>query len=108
MLTVAVASAAVAYWKGFFLSGLARGAFDSLDLFSLTTTGDVMWARISPDGRYLAYVSKKNGQSSLWVRQIAIPSAVQIVAPTSNIILDMTSRLSQLGFQSVKEKRPSI
>jgi len=90
MLTVAVASAAVAYWKGFFLRGLARGAFDSLDLFSLTTTGDVMWARISPDGRYLAYVSKKNGQSSLWVRQIAIPSAVQIVAPTSNIILDVT------------------
>jgi Tol biopolymer transport system component len=36
--------------------------------------------RISPDGHYLAYVSNKDARFSLWVRQIATPSAVQVVS----------------------------
>ena len=51
---------------------------------SVTSTGDVALVRISLDGRYLAYVSTKRGQSSLWVRQVAIESAVQIVPPETN------------------------
>jgi Tol biopolymer transport system component len=43
--------------------------------------------RISTDGRYLVYVSTKRGQSSLWVRQIAIESAVQIVPPEANRLI---------------------
>jgi Tol biopolymer transport system component len=90
MLMVIVPSIVVAYWKGFFLRGLARGGFANFAISSLTSTGDVVLARISPDGRYLAYVSRKNGQSSLYMRQIAIPSAVQIVPPSSNRTVDVT------------------
>ncbi len=47
-------------------------------------------ARISPDGRYLAYATLKRGQFSMWVRQMATPSAVQILAPTTSAIGDFT------------------
>src|SRR5262249_8104946 len=40
--------------------------------------------------RYLAYVSKENSRYSLWVRQIANPSAVQVVAPTAEVIGDVS------------------
>ena len=53
----------------------------------LTSTGDVTLAKISPDGRYLAYVSKARGRYSLWVRQVAVSSAVAVVPPgTSRIV----------------------
>jgi Tol biopolymer transport system component len=58
--------------------------FQNPAISSLTSTGDVALVRISPDGRYLAYVSTKRGQSSLWVRQIATESAVQIVPPETH------------------------
>jgi Tol biopolymer transport system component len=45
-----------------------------------------MLSRISPDGHYLAYVSNKNGRFSLWVRQIATPSAVQVVSAGEELI----------------------
>jgi serine/threonine protein kinase/Tol biopolymer transport system component len=72
------------YWKGLFRPGLAATAFQNPAISGLTSTGDVALVRISPDGRYLAYVSTKRGQSSLWVRQVAIESAVQIVPSETN------------------------
>jgi serine/threonine protein kinase/Tol biopolymer transport system component len=72
------------YRRDFFRSGLAATAFQNPAISSLTSTGDVTLVRISPDGRYLAYVSTKRGQSSLWVRQVAIENAVQIVPPETN------------------------
>jgi Tol biopolymer transport system component len=77
------------YRRGFFRTGLAANAFQNPAISSLTSTGDVALVRISPDSRYLAYISKKRGQSSLWVRQIAIESAVQIVPAEANrLIID--------------------
>jgi serine/threonine protein kinase/Tol biopolymer transport system component len=75
------------YRRGFFRTGLAATAFQNPAISSLTSTGDVALVRISPDGRYLAYISKKRGQFSLWVRQIAIESAVQIVPPEANRLI---------------------
>ncbi len=77
------------YWKGFFQNGLATRGFRNPSISSLTSTGDVALARISPDGRYLAYVSNKNGKYSLWVRQITVANAVQIVSPGTNQLADM-------------------
>jgi eukaryotic-like serine/threonine-protein kinase len=71
-------------------SGLAKTGFDKLEISSVTSSGDVTLARISPDGRYLAYVAQNKGHSSLWVRQVAAPSAVQVVPPTLDVIGDMT------------------
>ncbi|MGI8638605.1 MAG: protein kinase domain-containing protein [Pyrinomonadaceae bacterium] len=36
----------------------------------LTTTGNVINAVISPDGRFVAYVRSDGGQQSLWLRQV--------------------------------------
>jgi eukaryotic-like serine/threonine-protein kinase len=83
---VLVAVAGLLYWKGFFGSGLAATGFQNLSITSLTSTGDVTLARLSPDGKWLAYVSRRNGKFSLWVRQIAVPSAVQLIPPTTDQI----------------------
>ena len=90
VLFVTVAASALGYWKGLFRRGLASHGLENLAISSLTSTGDVVLARISPDGHYLAYVSRKNGENSLWVRQIAAPSAVQILPPSRNIVVDVS------------------
>jgi serine/threonine protein kinase len=79
----------VLYWRGAFHSGMAATAFQNPSISSLTSSGDVIQARISPDARYLAYVSNQHGQFSLWVRQIAINSAVQIIPPGNRAISDI-------------------
>jgi eukaryotic-like serine/threonine-protein kinase len=84
LLLLLLAIVGLLYRRDFFRSGLAAVAFQNPAISSLTSTGDVALVRISPDGRYLAYVSTKRGQSSLWVRQVAIESAVQIVPPETN------------------------
>ena len=78
------------YRSRFFRTGLAANAFQNPAISSLTSTGDVVIARLSPDGRYLAYVSNRRGQFSLWVRQIATASAVQILPPGNSVITDVT------------------
>jgi Tol biopolymer transport system component len=45
----------------------------------LTTTGHAALAAISPDGRYVAHVKNDPGSPSLWVRQTATTSDVEIV-----------------------------
>jgi eukaryotic-like serine/threonine-protein kinase len=77
------------YWRGTFHSGMTATAFQNPSISILTSSGDVIQARISPDARYLAYVSNQHGQFSLWVRQIAINSAVQIIPPGNRAISDI-------------------
>ncbi|MFZ0231520.1 MAG: protein kinase [Candidatus Acidiferrales bacterium] len=81
ILFILLAAAGALYWRGYFRSGMAQTAFQNPEISSLTSSGDVIAASISPDGRYLAYVSKTRGRFSLWVRQMDVASAVQIVPP---------------------------
>ena len=74
-----LAGAGVIYWKEFRSRGLAEHGLRNLTIAGLTSTGDVTSARISPDRKYLAYVSNRQRKYSLWVRQIATQSAVQIL-----------------------------
>lgn len=48
----------------------------------LTTSGHAALAAISPDGRYVAHVKNDPGSPSLWVRQTATTSDVEIVKGT--------------------------
>src|ERR1700731_2398970 len=80
---------ALLYWRGAFHSGMAATVFQNPSISILTSSGDVIQARLSPDARYLAYVSNQHGKFSLWVRQIAINSAVQIIPPGNNAISDI-------------------
>jgi Tol biopolymer transport system component len=87
LLLIILVVGGLLYRRRFFRNGLAATAFQNLAISSLTSTGNVALVRISTDGRYLVYVSTKRGQSSLWVRQIAVESAVQIVPPEANRLI---------------------
>jgi eukaryotic-like serine/threonine-protein kinase len=64
-LIVATVSAIVfgLFRERVFRSGMATAYFRTPVISSLTSSGDVDVARISPDGRYLAYVSNRDGHS---------------------------------------------
>jgi serine/threonine protein kinase/Tol biopolymer transport system component len=58
--------------------------FQKTEIARLTTNGKVTIAAISPDGRYVAYVTGEIwsfGKETLWVRQVGTGSDVQIVPP---------------------------
>jgi Tol biopolymer transport system component/DNA-binding winged helix-turn-helix (wHTH) protein len=59
----------------------AAPAFQTMKITQLTSTGNVHDAAISPDGRYVVYVAEDAGRQSLWMRQTATSSAVEIVPP---------------------------
>ncbi|MBS1810173.1 MAG: PD40 domain-containing protein [Acidobacteria bacterium] len=53
----------------------------TVKLHPLTNSGNITTAAISPDGKYVAYARLDSGQQSLWLRQTAIASHVQIAPP---------------------------
>jgi len=86
---IAVAGLAIGWW------GLRRGAsggtstpaFQAMRMSTQTSRGDVTEAAISPDGRYLAYLTTRAGHSSLRVRQVATGSDVEVL-PTQDATLE--------------------
>ena len=56
----------------------APAAPAALEFTRVTGSGDVEQADISPDGKYVAYVRSTAGKQSLWLKQLATGSAVQI------------------------------
>ena len=77
-------------WKAFARRGIATEGFRSPALLRLSSSGDVVWARISRDGRYFAYVSESKGRFSILVRQTAVTNAVQVVPPQPFQIVGLT------------------
>jgi Tol biopolymer transport system component/predicted Ser/Thr protein kinase len=57
-------------------------AFQTMTIERLTTAGSAREVAISPDGKYVAYVTAETGKRSLCVRQTATRSDIQIIAPT--------------------------
>jgi eukaryotic-like serine/threonine-protein kinase len=53
----------------------------AMSIERLTTNGKTRDAAISPDGKYVVYLLEEGGQQSLWTRQIATTSNVQIIPP---------------------------
>jgi Tol biopolymer transport system component len=62
-------------------SSASEPLFSSVKLTRLTSTGTATHAAISPDGNYVVHVVNDSGKQSLWVRQVATSSNVQIVPP---------------------------
>ncbi len=69
--------------------------FRNFKLAQLTNTGKAGLAALSPDGKYVVHVVSDGTQSSLWVRQVATASNVQIVQPSSARYIGLT--ISQDG-----------
>lgn len=80
LLLLAVAAAAIFYFQSL-SRGKGRPAFEDTRITKLTSTGKALNATLSPDGKYAVYVVNDAGQQSLWVRQVATSSNVQIVPP---------------------------
>jgi serine/threonine protein kinase/Tol biopolymer transport system component len=85
-VAAAVLIAALAVWK--FRGNTARSGGETaagpMQISELTTTGDVTVGMISPDGRLVAYMRSQQGETSLWMLQLATGSTAQIaqLAPT--------------------------
>ncbi|HUI84483.1 MAG TPA: protein kinase [Candidatus Binatia bacterium] len=64
--------------------------FQTITIERLTTSGTVREVAISPDGKYVAYVTEEAGKRSLWVRQTATRSDIQIVPPAEHFYGGLT------------------
>ena len=58
-----------------------RVPFEHIEVTKLTTNGNALMAALSPDGKYVAYATSESGKESLWLRQVAINSNAQLIAP---------------------------
>jgi serine/threonine protein kinase/Tol biopolymer transport system component len=79
-LAVIVIGIAFVLHKAFW-PGMHSVPFQNMRISRLTNTGRANGAAISPDGKYVVHVVSEAGQQSLWVRQVATSSNVQIVPP---------------------------
>ena len=59
-------------------------SLQSMKITRLTSDGKARSAAVSPDGRYVMYSLEESGKQSLWVRQVATNSIVQII-PSSDV-----------------------
>ncbi|MEP6820080.1 MAG: protein kinase [bacterium] len=64
--------------------------FQAVKMTRLTAMGKVSDAAISPDGKYVVYTQENEKQVSLWVRQVASGSTVQIVPPADVMYFGLT------------------
>jgi Serine/threonine protein kinase len=86
LVTVVVASMAILFWYQRTTrnsSNVLEPSFSSVQLARLTSTGKARNAAISPDGNFVVHVVDEAGKQSLWVRQVATGSNVQIVPPAA-------------------------
>jgi serine/threonine protein kinase len=65
---------------------VAAAAFTKTQISRINTDGKVLAPALSPDGKYVAYVSGDPGAKTLVVRQISTDSTVTVV-PTTNLNL---------------------
>jgi serine/threonine protein kinase len=73
--------AAIAAYK--FIPGFSHTQqFQQMKITRLTNSGKVSQAAVSPDGKYIVYAQEAAGKQSLWMRQTATTSNVQIVPPS--------------------------
>ena len=82
ILTVAAVVIAAAAFGGYKL--LHRGTqlnLQNMQISRLTDSGKASQVAISPDGRYIVYVLRDGGRQSLWVRNVATKSDVQVLPP---------------------------
>ncbi len=68
----------------------AAPPFENIAISKVTTSGRNPLAAISPDGKYITYVVRDAPNQSLWLRQTATTSNVQIVPPADTQFLPPT------------------
>lgn len=79
LVLVLVAILTVGLLRGFHVEPIEP--FQTMNISRLTNTGRSNGAAISPDGKYVVHVVSEAGRQSLWIRQVATSSNVQIAEP---------------------------
>ena len=60
----------------------AQTSFAQMTITPVSSSGHTYSPAISPDGKWLAYISDEDGKSGIWVRQLGTGSTAQVVAPS--------------------------
>jgi serine/threonine protein kinase/Tol biopolymer transport system component len=85
LMAIGLIIALVASWWALTQLGSDESAqapsFQSMTITPVTSLGTVRGVGISPDGRQLAYLRDEAGERSIWVRQVATGSEVEVVPP---------------------------
>ena len=55
--------------------------FERIKVTKLTTNGNAWMVGMSPDGKYVSYITSEGGKESLWLRQVATNSTAQLIPP---------------------------
>ncbi len=88
-----------------FLSNQSAVPFHAMKLSRLTNTGKTTSAAISPDGKYVVHVVDDGASKSLWLRQVATNSNVQIIQPADLRYIGLTfSRDGNFIYYVIYEK----
>lgn len=74
-----------AVWHNFPNETVKVRGFENAVSTRQTNLGKVVDAVVSPDGNYIVYVTDEGARQSLWLKQTATGSVVQIVAPSENV-----------------------
>ena len=85
LLLLALAGIGYGIYRFVYRSGETGFSLESAKFTRLTTTGKASAVAVSPDGKYVVYVQDEGGQQSLWIRQTATSSNVQLVAPVEAV-----------------------
>ncbi|HYX30354.1 MAG TPA: winged helix-turn-helix domain-containing protein, partial [Pyrinomonadaceae bacterium] len=80
-IVTALAAGLVLIVAAWFVLRPRAAPFAAIKLSKFTTTGKATKVAISPDGKYVAYVSRDGGQTSVWLRQMVTGKELQIVPP---------------------------
>jgi eukaryotic-like serine/threonine-protein kinase len=81
LLAALVVLGVVAFAGYKFLTRAHTLNLQNMQITKLTDSGKATGVAISPDGRYIVYVLTDGEQQSLWVRNVATKSDVQVLAP---------------------------
>ncbi len=76
-----IALAAIAFGAYKYTHRAAEFNLQDMKIAKLTDSGKAFKVAISADGRYIVYVLRDGEQQSLWVRNVATKSDVQVLAP---------------------------
>jgi serine/threonine protein kinase len=85
--------------------------FQRINVTKLTTNGNALFASISPDGKYVAYVKSEGGKESLWLRQVGSAGNLEVVPSREGRFLGVAfspdGSSIYYGYQSVSNYRHS-
>jgi len=92
ILTVSIGAAGYAFYKFAWPSTAVVQAvpFQSMKIERLTANGKATDAVISADGKQVVYVVDDGGRRSLWLRQVATATDVQLAAPDNIFYWSLT------------------